>query len=154
MAEHKRKGDRLEIGDRFRIEPGPARRTAKATTELLDDAKTAARYHLPRTVADAKDPKKSKAVIAKDAMGKDIVEGQDFTYLDDYGKPVFYLYERVEIDLENPDHARFIPQADPTDILPEDSTNVTAYTYFFEPRGTFDTEESAIAEAEKLAKKG
>lgn len=69
-------------GDKVRVEPGPRRRTGKATTELLSDEKTAPHYQ-------AGNP---------DADGKPIKIGETMTYLDWMGEPVFYVYRRVDDD--------------------------------------------------------
>lgn len=76
----------LQLGDKVRVEEGPKRKTAKATAALLDDAVTASHYHLPREVD-------GKTVVARDALGKPIAEGQPMTYLDHLGDRCWYIYQ-------------------------------------------------------------
>lgn len=71
-----------EIGTTIRVEDGPARRTAVATKELLDDAVTANHYQ----------------VGEKDAMGKVIALGEPMTYLDYRGEWVWYIYKFDEAE--------------------------------------------------------
>ncbi len=61
----------------FRVEAGPAYKTAVATPELLDDHVTASHYKVGQ----------------KDAMGKTIVLGERITYLDYKGVDVWYIYK-------------------------------------------------------------
>lgn len=95
----------LEIDGKVRIESGPAKLKAIATHELLDDnSLTASHYHLPRRerVKDEKTGKMvEKTVHAIDRLGKPIVEGKEFDYVDwTHTAPmVFYVY-RLEA---NPD---------------------------------------------------
>lgn len=138
MAEAKvtRKGERVEIGnDQARVERGPALRSAKATPTILANDKTAPHYQIG----------------APDSFGRPIEEGKEFAYLDHYGDPTFYLFERVAI---GPDDSRYKHQVDPFDPnggrLNEDTTNTVAYRYVFEERGTFDSEDDAIAEGKRL----
>ncbi|MBW2647701.1 MAG: hypothetical protein JRE23_16300 [Deltaproteobacteria bacterium] len=70
-------GKIIEIGDTIRIEDGPPRKKATATAEILDDKVTAKHYQKGRF----------------DAMGKTIVLGEEMTFLDYYGKHVFYVYK-------------------------------------------------------------
>lgn len=133
MAEVTRKGDRIEIGDTVRVESGPALRRRKATDEALSNDATADHYQ----------------VGLSDALGKPIEAGAMFTYLDYYGPRVFYVYQRAEI---GPDDPRFKAQPDgESPPLDEESTNIRAYTYVFEERGVFGTEDEAIEVGQKLA---
>lgn len=133
MAEVTRKGDRIEIGETVRIESGPAMRRRKATAEALDNGVTAPHYQLG----------------APDAMGQAIEEGKMFSYLDYQNPPVFYVFERVQIGADDP---RYKPQPDPTaPPLNDDSTNIASYSYVFEERGTFATEDAAIEAGQTLA---
>lgn len=139
MAEPKvtRHGDRIEIGnDQVRVEKGPQLRRAKATEAILADDKTAPHYQLG----------------ARDSFGKVIEEGKEFAYLDVFGDPVWYLFEKVELAEDDP---RYQHQIAPEDAgLNEDTTNVVAYQYVFEERGVFDTEQQAIAAGLALIGKG
>lgn len=129
-----RKGDRLELdGGRFRVEAGPALKRAKATAELLDNANTADHYQ----------PGLS------DAKGEEIVEDKQFHYLDYLNDYVFYLYEKVPVDPSDPESPYHVPEGSIT--LREDNVDVSKYTYVYEERGTFATEDEAVAEAERLA---
>jgi len=65
-----------QISPRVRVEPGPVRRVAVATKELLSDEATARHY----------------LAGAFDAAGKPIEEGKEMTYLDYRGKRVFKVY--------------------------------------------------------------
>lgn len=67
----------IQFSDAVRIERGPARKRAIATTELLDDAVTARHYQ----------------VGAKDALGNPIKIGAHMDYLDWKGDYVWYVYK-------------------------------------------------------------
>jgi hypothetical protein len=77
------KRELIEIGSTIRVENGPARKTAVATKELLDDKMTASHYQ----------------VGAFDAMGKRIVLGERMTYLDYRGELVWYIYQEGEVGI-------------------------------------------------------
>jgi hypothetical protein len=79
------KREMIEIGTTIRVENGPARKTAIATEELLDDKVTASHYK----------------VGLKDAMGKPIAIGEPMTYLDYKGELVWYVYQLEEIMIED-----------------------------------------------------
>lgn len=84
-----RTGNIIELNGKVRIEPGPARLTDIATAELLG-ALTAEHYHLPYP-----DPETGETVYARDADGKPIEEGKEFSYIDwklTQSAPVHYLY--------------------------------------------------------------
>jgi hypothetical protein len=86
------KRELIKIGITIRVENGPARKTAVATEELLDDAVTASHYK----------------VGEKDAMGKPIVLGAPMTYLDYKGEWVWYVYQ-LRPDDTHVDGERWIP---------------------------------------------
>jgi hypothetical protein len=86
------KRELIEIGSTIRVENGPARKTAVATPELLDDKMTASHYQ----------------VGAFDAMGKRIVLGESMTYLDYRGKWVWYIYQ-LKDDETAPEGKRWMP---------------------------------------------
>lgn len=115
-----------EIDGKIRIERGPARRREVATAELLGEA-TASHYHLPRTekVDDPETGKKVQVTIfAKDALGKDIVEGQPFDFIDWKGEyNTFYVYLKDEEGL-------------------------------WQPQGAHDAEDAAMSQAVTLAAEG
>jgi hypothetical protein len=104
MAEARRIGNILAIGDTIRIEPGPALIRAVATPELLANDVTADHYQAPRDATPeeiaSKDFDTPEGVFyAKDAMGQPIVLGQEMAYLDwlgdrngNEGATVFYTY--------------------------------------------------------------
>lgn len=133
MAEVTRKGDRIEIGNTVRVEAGPALRRRKATDEALSNDATAPHYQLG----------------APDATGKPIEEGKMFSYLDYHAPPVHYVFERVDIAPDDPRY-RAAPDGT-TPPLDEDSTNITAYSYVFDERGSFATEDEAIEVGQRLA---
>ena len=85
------KREMIEIGTTIRVENGPARKTAIATKELLDDAVTARHYQ----------------VGEHDAMGKTIALGEPMTYLDYKGEWVWYIYQ-LRDDETAPDGKRWI----------------------------------------------
>lgn len=128
----------LAIGDKFRIETGPARITAKATCELLGCA-TADHYAAPRPaseqeIANPKTNTPEGLIYSIDALGQPIQIGQEITYLDWVGfqraeSPVraFYLYELHE---RTPEEAELHPD-----------------TTIWRERGIYDTEEAAISAA-------
>ena len=70
----------IQIGAGVRIESGPARKTAIATKELLDDRVTARHYRNG----------------AKDALGKRIELGKPMDYLDYRSGPVWYVYQEED----------------------------------------------------------
>jgi len=133
MAEITRKGDRIEIGSTVRIEAGPPLRRRKATADSLANSVTAAHYQIGRP----------------DALGKLIEEGKMFSYLDHYGEKVYYVFQRRDIGtFEEP----FTGKPDgSTPPLNEGSTNIRGYSYVFEDRGSFATEDEAIEFGQQLA---
>jgi hypothetical protein len=78
------KREMIEIGTTIRVENGPARKTAVATEELLDDAVTASHYQ----------------VGSLDAMGKKIVLGKPMTYLDYLAEDVWYIYQLGQMGID------------------------------------------------------
>ena len=68
-----------KVGDFVWIERGPAIVEATATAEILSDAVTAPHYHLPKTVQMPTGPQE---IVARDAYGKEIRQGQRFRYVD------------------------------------------------------------------------
>lgn len=86
------KREMIEIGSTIRVENGPARKTAVATRELLDDRMTATHYQEG----------------AVDAMGKRIVLGEPMTYLDYRGEWVWYVYQ-LKDDETAPEGKRWMP---------------------------------------------
>jgi hypothetical protein len=85
------KRELIEIGETIRVENGPARQTAVATEELLDDTVTASHYH----------------VGMRDAMGKVIALGEPMTYLDYHGEWIWYIYQ-LQDDETAPDGKRWM----------------------------------------------
>jgi hypothetical protein len=86
------KREMIEIGETLRVENGPARKTAVATAELLDDAVTASHYQIGE----------------RDAVGRPIVIGEPMTYLDYRGEWVWYIYQ-LRDDETAPDGTRWLP---------------------------------------------
>ena len=80
--------DRVEIGSDFLLERGPARVVATANAEVLSNEVSAVHYFLPRELKDAQGQtvlqRNGKPVMqhARDAYGRPIREGEEFTYLD------------------------------------------------------------------------
>lgn len=75
----------ISIGENVRVEQGPKLVTEIATRECIDDTRTAAHYQFGRL----------------DALGNEIVEGQEFTYLAWGGSEnapikVWYVYEWMQ----------------------------------------------------------
>jgi hypothetical protein len=94
----------ITIDEVWRIEAGPARKTAAATAELLADDVTASHYKAG----------------GKDALGKAIELGKPMTYIDWRSQErVFYVYRLVTIKKGGTDpatgqksavdHGRFMP---------------------------------------------
>lgn len=102
MAEIRREGETIFVGDRVAIERGPARKTATANDEILADAVTATHYHAPRPATEAEIADPTIATddqgvrFAVDAAGKRIELGKRFTFLDYLGEHGFYVMELAE----------------------------------------------------------
>lgn len=112
-----RVGDRIEIGGgAFRVEKGPPLRRAVATAQLLGNHQTAEHYQEG----------------APDALGNPIVRGEEMAFLDWLGEPVFYVYQRRELDELSQRRLK------------------TEYAYLYEELGTYPSEEEAIAAAQAL----
>lgn len=88
MAETKREGSILKIGETIRIEPGPMLKTSTATEALLSNEVTAAHYQAsrPATEDEIADPEIATTAdgtrIFIDARSKPIVLGEPMAYLD------------------------------------------------------------------------
>jgi hypothetical protein len=74
----------IEFDGKYRIEMGPPRKVAVATEELLSNELTAEHYQ----------------VGAKDALGKEIVLGEEMTYVDWHGPRVWWVFELQEAPAE------------------------------------------------------
>lgn len=101
MAEIRRDGEIIFVGDRVAIERGPARLRAKATPELLADDVTATHYRAP--VPATEEEIAAENVLTKDgqrlfldAAGKGIEIGKTMEYLDHLGTPGFYVMELAD----------------------------------------------------------
>ena len=141
------KRELIEIGITIRVENGPARKTGVATEELLDNKNTAEHYQEG----------------AKDAMGKQIVLGEEMTYLHFRGDLVWYVYQLEETPIDGPSingirtaklggSGELTPEivaewygVDPDHIL-TDPWRVMR----FMPRGDFPTKDDAVAFAKSL----
>lgn len=75
------------------VERGPVRKTAIATKELFDSGVLASHYRLSKKTVEEKSFTDDKGVVhaksreitipgSPDAMGKPIMEGEEFTYVD------------------------------------------------------------------------
>ncbi len=101
------KTELIEIGSTVRVESGPARLTATATAEMEPDRDADGRPLVPnnqtrRVVleAGAKLAAHYKLELI-DAMGKRIVDGQQFTYLGYFDDTVWYTYQLKDVDLDD-----------------------------------------------------
>lgn len=142
------------------LERGPRRVTTTATAEVLSDAVTAAHYRLPIPIQDAQGAavtlKSGKPALshAIDALGKLIVEGESFTYLDyleDHDKRPWYVYVR---------HPREIYVNDPVTgavVMDGDEPVLQVREDNYEEVGVFDSLAEAKTHVEQTggrAKKG
>lgn len=130
-----RRGDLIIIGDDLaRVEPGPARKSAKATKELLDDSKTHSRYFVGVRNVDQPDGS-SIQMKGRDAQHREIVIGQPMEYLDYRADPVLYVYRRRSLSAE------------------EQLARGGGADHVFEVDSTYslDAEASAIARAQAIA---
>ena len=120
-------GKIIEIGKTIRIEDGPPRKKTIATAEVLDNRITAKHYQIGKF----------------DAMGKNIVLGEEMTYLDYYGNHVFYIYGLGEVGID----------IDGVIILPGDDSGREAVRTEERglPAGGEETEKTARASADGLA---
>lgn len=139
---HVLKGDMMVFGDdEVRVEKGPVLVKTKATADLLDNRRTAPHYQLG----------------GLDAFGNRIHEGQEFEYLDWGGSDVqgircYYVYGKYPVD----HMAETLPDGTPNPYFVEEDKRVAMdgqshpyYTYVFCELGTAETEEEAVALAEK-----
>lgn len=136
-------------GSDFRIERGPALKTAKATPEMLSDEKTASHYYAPRPMVNAQGhPYKNKSgkpkmEYARDAVGNPIELNKEFTFLD-WKNPdtyVWYVYERFprEVYVNDPKTGAILMDDDTEEPL----TQVNESN--FEEVGVFPTLDEAKA---------
>jgi len=127
------KREMIEIGTTIRVENGPARKTAVATKELLDDAVTASHYK----------------VGERDALGKVIVLGELMTYLDYLGDLVWYIYKIGEVGINA--EGRVIFPDSPFIVVanPEDTVAVKTEERWL-PAGIETTKERALTAAHLL----
>lgn len=162
-----RKGDGkiVELTDGktiVRVDQGPVRKTATATSELLDDKVTDARYHAPRKIKAAALPKQfhrregivyrcrktrvekvfkpedEVTIYALGSNGKPIELGKPMEYLDRLSPTVEFCVYREESE------TRTI--TDPVSKQPKTVTR----SRFKKRAGPFATEEEAIAAALEL----
>jgi hypothetical protein len=128
----------IQVSPTVRVEPGPPRKTAKATQKLLDDKVTAKHYQVGR----------------RDAMGKFIVLGEEMTYLDWKGDKVWYVYKLTATDV--PLHPKCAAQLDPLhksgSLAIEDARAVeTGFVHRWLPVGVHGDKEQALAIANLAA---
>ena len=156
MAEVKRDPQNeaiINVGNNYRIEPGPPLVTETATEELRDNAQTAEHYHAPIE-------SETGITFAKDAHGNPIKLGEEFTYLDwggteREGKRIYYIYEKTPVNytdefLKSGDkNPYYVPEAmrEPK----EDSEDRTYYDYIWKEVATRASEEAAIEFAQRKA---
>jgi hypothetical protein len=133
------------VGDNFRIEPGPAIIDVVATEELLDNSKTAEHYHAP--IEDENGGVK----YAKDRLGNPIIIGNEVSLLDwggseTEGKRVYYIYKKTPVDYEH----EFLkggernPYYVPPEAREKETDDRTHYDYIWAEVATRATEEAAI----------
>jgi hypothetical protein len=96
------KRELIEIGSTIRVENGPARKVAVATEEMEPDRDDEGRADPNAQSKHAVLPDGKKLAVhyklsLKDAFGKKIVAGQEFTYLDYFGELVWYIYQLGEV---------------------------------------------------------
>lgn len=131
-----------EIGTRIRIEAGPRRVTGVATEELLSDSVTAKHYQVGRP----------------DALGKQIVLGQEMTYLDwrafRSGVDIdYYVYHLEEVGINERGEVLFPDSPFIRKTRPLQGSSVAFRTEDrWLPVGEFDTEVEALAFAQTLEK--
>jgi hypothetical protein len=87
-------GEQIRVTPTLRVEAGPARKKAIATKEMVGDQDSRAK--LPDGTVLAKHYK----LGLKDAFGKLITEGEEFTFLDYFGPEVWYFYQLEDVELE------------------------------------------------------
>jgi hypothetical protein len=128
------KRELIEIGSTIRVENGPARKTAVATKELLDDKVTAHHYQEGQF----------------DALGKRIKLGEAMTYLDYFGELAWYIYKLGEVGINAQGEVLF---PDSPFILkanePEDQVAVRTEQRWL-PVGIETTKERALTAAHLL----
>jgi len=152
MADVNRDGNIINVGDNYRIEPGPALVKAVATEELLNNANTAEHYHAPIERPDG------GTTFAKDSFGQPIIVGEEFHYLDHggteaEGKTVYYVYKKTPVNFTD----EFLKggERNPYYVAPEarekDTDDRTHYDYIWREVATRATEEAAIEYAQRNA---
>ena len=127
------------------IDTTPLRKRATATTELLSNDMTATRYYagskavlfkdtFGKTVLDAKTSQlKTKMVVGKDSLGKPIVLGKAFDYLDwKNPKRVFQVYVLRKVNGVK----RLMPEGNPYDSADAAMTAATTLAESMSGGGT------------------
>lgn len=134
MAEIRREGDTILVGDRVIIERGPARKSAKATPELLADDVTATHYQAPRPatedeIADPAIPTTEDGQrISIDAAGKPIELGKPMVFLDYLGDQGFYIAELADRADYDPEHHTEKQCWQPREFIPDGGDRSAAET--------------------------
>ncbi len=93
----------VNVGSDYRIEPGPKLKTAVATEELLHNDNSNEQYHAPYDAPDDENGGELTRFFAKDAFGKPIILGKEFSYLDRGGNvaeadTTFYIYKKEPVN--------------------------------------------------------
>jgi|WetSurMetagenome_2_1015567.scaffolds.fasta_scaffold199714_1 hypothetical protein len=137
------KHELIQMTTTIRVESGPQRVCGIASKELLDNAVTAPHY------AEGK----------RDALGKEIVLGEEMTYLDYYARCVWYVYTLTACPIESKilEQLQLRGHLDRAHIaewfqVPEEYIDDEALTVlrYMQVGDVCDTKESAIQFAETL----
>jgi hypothetical protein len=101
-----RKTELIQISESVRVESGPRREKAIATAELAPDQDSKGKVkdvleQTHRTLPNGKRLAKHYKLGMRDAWGKIIQEGEEFTFLDYFGEQVWYMYQLEDVPLES-----------------------------------------------------
>jgi hypothetical protein len=169
------KTEQIRVTPTLRVESGAKRRTAIATAAMKPDLDAAGRV-LPADAQLRTTILPDGTVLAKhyklglpDALGKVISNGEEFTFLDHFGKPVWYFYQLEDVPLGDEFIARMaaeLAKRTGSTVAVEDITAEMIAEWFgvstvwvtpdpwrmkrFMPRDCFATKEEALAAAEAL----
>ncbi len=101
-----RKTELIQISESVRVESGPRREKAIATAELAPDLDAKGKIkdvleQTHRTLPNGKRLAKHYKLGMRDAWGKIIKEGEEFTFLDYFGDQVWHMYQLEDVPLED-----------------------------------------------------
>ncbi len=99
------KFEQIRLTPTRRVENGAARRTAIATMDMWPDKDDKGKITPEGQVRNAFLPDGTKLMKhyklgLRDALGKEIREGEEFTFLDHFGPWVWYYYQLKDVELE------------------------------------------------------